>query len=42
MEIDQQIEEAEAELVQMLGKLTGGSRDMAGLAEFAKLLGGEL
>ena len=42
VEIDQQIEEAEAELVQMLGKLTGGSRDMAGLAEFAKLLGGEL
>ena len=41
-EVDQQIEEAEASLVGMLKMLEGSDRDMAGLAEFASLLGGEI
>ncbi len=40
-EVDQQIEEAEASLVGMLKMLEGGDRDMAGLAELVRLLGGE-
>lgn len=40
-EVDQQIEEAEASLVGMLKMLKGSDRDMAGLAELVRLLGGE-
>ncbi len=40
-DIDAQIREAETELVAMLGSLTGNEFDMAGINEFAKLLGGE-
>lgn len=41
-EIYGQIDEVQTLLVDMLGELTGSDRDMAGLAEFARLLGGEL
>ena len=40
-EVDQQIEEAEASLVGMLKMLKGSDRDMVGLAELVRLLGGE-
>ncbi len=40
-DIDAQIRSAEAELSEMLGQLTGNEKDMAGLAELARLLGGE-
>ena len=41
-DIDAQIQQAESELVGMLGQLTGNEYDMAGINELAKLLGGEL
>lgn len=41
-ELDNDIHETETDLVEMLSKLTGSERDMAGLAEFSKLLGGGL
>ena len=41
-EIDEQIREAENELVSMLGKLTGNEFDMAGIHELAYLLGGDI
>ena len=37
----EQIEQAEAELGNMLGQLTGNEFDMAGIAELKTLLGGE-
>ena len=40
-DVDAQIEKAEAELVEMLGKLTGNEYDMAGIRELAALLGGD-
>ena len=40
-DVCEQIESAEAELAEMLGQLTGNEFDMAGIAEFQKLLGGE-
>ncbi|MBR3314032.1 MAG: type I restriction-modification system subunit M [Atopobiaceae bacterium] len=40
-DIDEQIRQAEAELVGMLGKLCGNDYDMAGIRELAALLGGE-
>jgi type I restriction enzyme M protein len=39
--IDAQIQEAESELVDMLGQLTGNEFDMAGIRELAYLLGGD-
>ena len=39
--IDAQIQEAESELVGMLGQLTGNEFDMAGIRELAYLLGGD-
>ena len=41
-DIDAEIQSIEAELVGMLGNLTGNEFDMAGVGELAKLLGGEL
>ena len=41
-DIDAEIQSIEAELVGMLGNLTGNEFDMAGGGELAKLLGGEL
>ena len=41
-DIDAEIQSVEAELVGMLGALTGSEFDMAGIDELAKLLGGEL
>lgn len=41
-DIDAEIRSVEAELVDMLGNLTGNEFDMAGVGELAKLLGGEL
>ena len=41
-DIDAEIQSVEAELVGMLGALTGNEFDMAGINELAKLLGGEL
>ena len=40
-DICEQIEDAESELSNMLGDLTGNEFDMAGIAELKKLLGGE-
>ncbi|MBR2835852.1 MAG: type I restriction-modification system subunit M [Coriobacteriales bacterium] len=40
--IDSQIQDAEKDLVSMLGELTGNEYDMAGIQEFANLLGGDL
>ncbi len=40
-DIDQQIQDAESELVGMLGQLTGNEFDMAGIRELAWLLGGD-
>ena len=40
-DVDAEIDEASRALVEMLGQLTGPSADMAGIAEFAKALGGE-
>ncbi len=40
-DIDEQIRQAEAELVGMLGNLCGNDYDMAGIKELAALLGGE-
>ena len=40
-DIDEQIRQAEAELVGMLGNLCGNDYDMAGIRELAVLLGGE-
>jgi type I restriction enzyme M protein len=40
-DIDAQIQEAESELVGMLGQLTGNEFDMAGIRELAYLLGGD-
>lgn len=39
-EVDDQIRAEEGRLSQMLGQLTGNERDMAGIAELCKLLGG--
>ena len=36
-----QIDDAESQLADMLGRLTGNEYDMAGIAELRKLLGGE-
>lgn len=41
-DIDKQIQDAEMELVSMLGNLTGNEFDMAGIRELAALLGGEV
>lgn len=41
-DIDAEIRSVEAELVDMLGNLTGNEFDMAGVGELTKLLGGEL
>lgn len=40
-DVCEQIEQAEAELGNMLGQLTGNEFDMAGIAELKTLLGGE-
>lgn len=40
-DIDAQIQEAESELMGMLGQLTGNEFDMAGIRELAYLLGGD-
>ena len=41
-DIDRQIQDAESELVDMLGQLTGSEYDMAGIRELAVLLGGDV
>ena len=40
-DVDNRIAEAESELVELLGQLTGGDDDVAGVGELARLLGGE-
>ena len=40
-DIDKEIESTSHELVDLLGQLNGGEKDMAGIAEFIEILGGE-
>ena len=40
-DVDEQIRESEHELISMLEQLTGNEFDMAGIREFATLLGGD-
>ncbi len=40
-DVDNKIAEAESELVELLGQLTGDDDDVAGVGELARLLGGE-
>lgn len=40
-DIDEEIESTSHEIVELLGQLTGGEKDMAGIAELIEILGGE-
>lgn len=40
-DIDKEIESISHELVELLGQLNGGEKDMAGIAELIEILGGE-